>query len=395
MGFNADGTYTDPDHADGSGANGTPGTGINGEKWDPNTNRWIPLGAPGNPKPSAPEGAGGWSNLSNQNYGDGGAPKPVDGGEYNRYDTAGKVGSTGAYGGYTGRMVDDGNGGVKFDGTHSGRQDAVDHLSGLAGAAAAQQAYQNDYSQADKFAGLGQNARGYEQNALGLASETARGNNLQSMALGQGMLQQGLQAQQAGAASTRGGSLAAAAAMRQQAAGQGAYEAQGSTMLRAQQAAEMANGRDMYQQQAGAMRAGDAQAQGLDQSQAIQQMQNELQQRQLGQKGQMGYDSLAQDVNIGASNAALGQHEQNAGIEDKSMQRHQGKLDQGAGWVGDAASAAGSFGGGVAGVSDGSVYGKAGAAASGTPPPTTTSDSRAKSNIRGLASVAVARKGMR
>ena len=230
---------------------------------------------------------------------------------------------------------------------------------------------------------------------LGLASETARGNNLQSMALGQGMLQQGLQAQQAGAASTRGGSLAAAAAMRQQAAGQGAYEAQGSTMLRAQQAAEMANGRDMYQQQAGAMRAGDAQAQGLDQSQAIQQMQNELQQRQLGQKGQMGYDSLGQDVNIGANNAALGQHEQNAGIEDKSMQRHQGKLDQGAGWVGDAASVAGSFGGGVAGVSDGSVYGKAGAAASGTPPPTTTSDSRAKSNIRGLASVAVARKGMR
>ena len=391
MGFNADGTYTDPDHADGNGAPaGTPGTGINGEKWDPNTNRWIPLGAPGNPRPSAPEGVGGWSNLSNENYGDGGRPKPVGGGEYNRYDTTGKVGSPGAYGGYTGRMVDDGNGGVKFDGTHSGRQDAVDRLSGLAGAAAAQQAYQNDYSQADKFAGLGQNARGYEQSALGLAGETARGNNLQSMALGQGMLQQGLQAQQAGAASTRGGSLAAAAAMRQQASGAGAFMAQGQTQLDAQRAAEMATGRDMYQQQVGAMRAGDAQAQGLDQSQAIQQMQNELQQRQLGQKGSMGYDSLGQDVNIGANNAALGQHEQNAGIEDKSMQRHQGKLDQGQGWVGDAASTAGSFGAGASGLSGGGSK-------SADPDPyskaVSNSDVRGKTNIRGLASVA--RKGMR
>lgn len=381
MGFNPDGTYVDDSQMGGT-PYGTPGgTGDNGETWDPVSKRWIPRGAPGSPAPSAPVGAGGWSNSSNQNYGDGGTPRNEDGHDY----STGRVASPGAWGGYTGHMVDDGNGGVRFDGTHSGRQDAVDHLEGLGAAAARQQAYQNDYGRADEFAAMGQGSRGYQTDALDLAGQTARGEHLQSMKLGQDMLRQGVQAQQAGAMSTRGGSLAQAAAMRQQAAGQGAFMQQGNTMLAAQRAAEMAAGRDMYQQQAGGIRAGDAQAQGLNQQQAIQQMQNELQQRQLNQKGQMGYDSLAQDTNIGATNAALGQHEQNAGVDDKSMQRHQGKLDQGLGYVGDAVQVAGSLGGSAAGMSNG---------ASGAKPPdpysqaVSNSDMRTKTNVRGMGAVA-------
>ena len=347
--------------------------------------------------PPAPAGDGGWSNTSNKNYGHNGYS--ADGSRNGDQQhgggaaTTGKAFSGGSYGGYNGSYVDDGRGGVKFDPTHNGRTDAVDHLEGLAGAAAAQQAYQNDYSRADQFAGLGQQSRGYEADAMGLAGQTARGENLQSMKLGQGMLQQGVQAQQAGAASTRGGSLAQAAAMRQQAAGQGAFMAQGNTQLEAQRAAEMANGRDMFQQQAGQIRAGDAQAQGLDQSQAINQMQNELQQRSLGQRGQMGYDSMGQDVNIIAANAALGSHEQDAGIDDKSSQRHQGKLDQGQGYVGEVSSMTGSAASGLSGASGGGGGGGGGGGMDPYSKAVSNSDARSKTNIRGLASVAIARRG--
>lgn len=385
MGFNADGTYTDPSSSDGSG--GTPaGTGDNGEVWDPITKRWVPRGQGSNQGPALPEGPGGWSNLGGSNYG--GPSTFHTGGP----DSTGKAASEGAWGGYSGRFVDDGQGGLRFDGTHSGRQDDVDHLSGLAGAAMNQAAYQNDYRQADKFAGLGQGSRGYETDALGLAGQTARGENLQSMKLGQSMLQQGLQAQQAGAAGARGGSLAQAVAARQAAAGVGSYMANGNAQLEAQRAAEMANGRDMFQQQAGAIRGNDATAQGLNQQQALARMQNELAQRQLNQKGQMGYDSLAQDVNVAASNAALGQHEQNAGIDDKSMQRHQNKLDQGMGWVGDAAAAAGSVGGKVAGMTSG---GSGGGDVDPYSKAVSNSDVRSKMRIHNLSTAVMARKAVR
>ena len=393
MPFNPDGTYVDPNTA--PGTPGTPGgTGDNGETWDPIMKRWVPKGSPGSPAASAPVGANGWSNTSNRNYGDNGYG--ANGGNSDTQQgggagSTGKAASPGAYGGYNGHYVDDGKGGIKFDPTYNGRQESVDRLEGLAGAAAAQQAYQNDYGQADRFAGLGQDSRGYEQDSLELARQTARGENLQSMRLGQGMLAQGLQAQQAGAASTRGGSLAQAAAMRQQQAGAGAFMAQGNTQLEAQRAAEMAQGRDLYQQQAGQIRSGDANAQGLNQQQAIQQMQNELQQRSLNQRGQMGYDELGQDVNIIAANAALGQHEQHVGIEDKSSQRHQRKLDQGQQLVGEASAVGGSTLGGLSGTSSG------GGGGGGGPDPyskaVSNSDERSKTNIRGLGYVASLRGG--
>ena len=179
--------------------------------------------------------------------------------------------------------------------------------------------------------------------------------------------------------------------MRQQQAGAGAFMAQGNTQLEAQRAAEMAQGRDLYQQQAGQIRSGDATAQGLNQQQAIQQMQNELQQRSLNQRGQMGYDELGQDVNIIAANAALGQHEQNAGIEDKSSQRHQRKLDQGQQLVGEASAVGGSTLGGLSGTSSG------GGGGGGGPDPyskaVSNSDERSKTNIRGLGYVASLRGG--
>ena len=381
-------------------AGGTPdpnpgnpgGTGDNGETWDPNSKRWIPKGQPGSPAPRAADGAGGYSNASNQNYGDNSGERKS---HFDGDNTIGKARSPGAWGGYNGRYVDDGNGGTKFDGTHSGRQDAVDHLQGLAGAAMNQQAYKNDYSQADRFAGAGQQDRGFQTDAMDIARRTAFGTFSPATDLGRKTLVSGVDAQKALAASTRGGSLAQASAMRQQAEAQGAFVQQGNNDIDAAHANEMAAARKQYFDNATGLRASDATAQGLNQSQTMSQMDNELKNRQRQDRGQQGYDDLAQDTNIGAANASLGQHEQNAGVEDKSMQRHQNKLDQGVGWVGDGVSTAGSLGSGASGFSGGGPPG------AGAKPPdpysqqVSASDSRAKTGIRSLATAVMARRGMR
>ncbi len=402
MGFNADGTYVD-DFAQGQPGTGSSGTGDNGEKWDPVGKRWIPQGQPGNPAPTAPVGAGGWSDA------DGGA---FDGSAKlgDSYDTRGAstgkvrpMGGQGAWGGYTGTMVDDGHGGVRYDASQNGRQEAVGRAQGLGAAAASQQAYQIDYGAADRFAGMGQGSRGYEQDSLNLAQQTARGENLQSMKLGQSMLQQGVQAQQAGAASTRGGSLAQAAAMRQQAAGQGAFMQQGQTQLDAQRAAEMANGRDMAQQQADRMRAGDATAQGLNQQQGVAQMNQELGQRGLNQEGQMGYEAQGQAINKSAADAALKAKEMAAGIDSAASLRAQQQADRQLQMGANAVSAGGAVLAKAADVFNGKPAppqgGQAGGSTGEAKPldpysnAVSTSDQRAKVKITSLATASLARRG--
>ena len=377
-------SFTAGGHADGDGSSQrtwNPTGGPNG------TGAWEGRGV-------APEGAGGWSNGSgNQQNGSSDDPNDPNRTRGKAFGFDGKNSyGAGTWGGYAGTFVDEGNGGTRYDAGLNGRQEAVDRARGLASAAASQQAYQIDYGQADKFAGLGQSSRGAEQDALGLAGQTARGENLQSQALGQGMLQQGVQAQQANAASTRGGSLAQAAAMRQQAAGQGAFMAQGQTQLDAQRAAEMAQGRDMYQQQAGAIRAGDAQAQGLNQQQGIQQMQQELGQRQLNQAGQLGYEAQGQNVNNAANDAALKAAELAQGIDSAASLRAQKQADRDVQTGAAVVGTVGSVGAKVADMASGG-----GEKSSSDPDPYSTavsnSDARGKTHIRGLASVAVARKG--
>lgn len=325
--------------------------------------------------------------------------------------TLGKVapmGGDGAWGGYTGTVVPDGNGGVKYDANLSGRGEAVGRARNLAEAAANKQAYQIDYGQADNIAAMGQQDRGFQTDAMNLAAQTANGQNLQSQKLGQSMLTQSVQAQQAGAAGARGGSLAQAVAMRQQAAGQGAFMQQGNTQLQAQAAADMATGRDQYMQDASGLRSSDAQAQGLDQQQGIQQMQQELQQRQLNRQGQMGYEAQGQAVNNAASDAALKADELQHGIDAAASLRAQQQADRQL-----------QFGGAIAGAG-GSLIAKSAGAFGGPPTPTpapaggtpggdagdaqpmdpystdvSNSDIRSKTNVRNLATAVMARRGMR
>jgi hypothetical protein len=353
--------------------------------------------------PSAPTGQGGYSDATGHSNGF----ADLNGNWQNSGASLGKVrpmGGNGAWGGYTGTMVDDGHGGARYDASLNGRQEAVDRARGLGAAAGNRAAYNIDYSQADRFAAAGQQDRGYQLDALGMARDTAQGRNLQSMKLGQQMLQQGVQAQQAGAASTRGGSLAQAAAMRQQAAGQGAFMQQGNTMLQAQRAAEMAQGRDAYMGQATGLRSSDAQAQQQNQNQGISQMQMEMNQRQLNQQGQMGYEAQGQAINKGASDAALGADELQHGIDSAASKRSQQQADRqlqtGAAIAGTVGSVGASAAGAIPPPSPSPA--PAGGAPGGAPgearpydpysQAVSTSDERAKTHTRSLATAALNRR---
>lgn len=274
----------------------------NGDVWDPVSKQWVP----------------GASNAVTATYGGNGQAGTMDGsaatpGRVGGYDP--NVGSTMPWGGYAGTVVQNPDGTTTFDGSKNGTTADINRFQGLGAAAANRQAYQIDYGQANQDAAMAGDARNGQQAAFNLAASAANGDPTVARNLGWSMLSQGAQTQQAAAASTRGGALAQAAAMRQQQAGQGAYMQQGYNSMAALRADEMAAGRSSMAQAAGAMRAGDATAQGLHGAQAIGQMNQEIGQRGLNQAGQMGYEGMAQNVDKSSQDAALKNHEMDAGID--------------------------------------------------------------------------------
>ena len=226
----------------------------------------------------------------------------------------GRVRDPESWGGYGATIGVDANGNPYADVGASGRQGDVDRYRGMAEAAANRGAYQNNYAAANVLSGAGARARGMQGDAMGLYRDAAMGVNSQAQALGQQMMTQGLQAQQAGAMSTRGGSLAQMAAMRQQQMGQGAFMQRGQAQLDALRAQEMAAGRAGYMGAATTQRSGDYASQALNQEQSLAQMQNELQQRQRNQQAQLGYEGMAQGVNKAALAGGLQGMEIDAGV---------------------------------------------------------------------------------
>ena len=346
--------FTQPESGGGGYVNAPPGTGANGETWDPVQRRWVPRSEmPAQYDPLAgshpvdqygnPAWSDGSTNYEGTQARDATTPGRVEGNSaIDGFNTGG------SWGGYTGTMVRGSDGQLRFDGSLSGRAADVDRMRGLGYHAANRQAYQNDYAQAETDALYGAGARQGQDRAIGLARDAALGRNSQAQSLGQRMLQQGAQAQQAAAASTRGGSLAQAAAMRQQQGGQAAYMQQGQTQLDADLADEMAQGRQQYAQAATWQRQQDAEAQRLRQSQATEQMKNEIGQRELNQTGQMGYEGMAQNVNKAAQDAALKNYETAVGIDSAASLRGQRQADRDLQQVGNVASTGGSL---VAGLS--------------------------------------------
>jgi hypothetical protein len=349
--------------------------------WDPSSQQWVPASTQ-----QSNATAAGYGDPTESNVLGGG---PATEGQVQAWN--GKSTSGGAWGGYMGTNVRNPDGTISLDTSLNGTTADVNRMQGLATVAAHNQAFQNDNTQTNTDLSLGSDDRRSQAGAASLARGMAQNGNAQTNALGQNMLQQGLQSQQALAASTRGGSLAQAAAMHGAQNGAGAFMQQGNAALAAQRANDMATGRNMYMDQTTAMRAGDATAQGINQNKAISQMNNELGQRQLNQAGQVGYEQMGQNVDNASQNAALSLHEQDVGIDATASLRAQKQADRDQQSLGAAAGTAGAFAASI---------GKSDNAPSPPPqeqqaysdnPDVTGSDERMKQNVRGLAAVAALR----
>jgi hypothetical protein len=268
-------------------------------------------GDQGNATPPVPGPLSGHSNPNDPLF----APQGAQGG-FNGYGDASDWNTASGYS-YLG-MPDQYDSQGRIIPGSSGAAQEVGRLQGIAGDYRNQAAPTIDYANAnaDRNAGVAdwqanyqqaQGARGNQSDSLGLLAGAARGNAPSAAQIQQ---QQGIDAavrsQQALAASARGpGALAAAQG---QAAGNTAMlQQQGIAQNSALRAQEMAQARGQYSEASNAMRGQDLsqmqmmraaqlQQQGLDAQQAAAQASVEMQQRELGLQGSLGYEGLAANV---------------------------------------------------------------------------------------------------
>lgn len=233
--------------------------------------------------------------------------------------------------------------------TKSGRQEDVDRYRSIADTYANRAAPTVDYGRADAefgkadyaFGGAERaladasgdrwnaaNARGSQEDALALQRSAARGEApSRAELLGKGLISQSLHAQQAGAASARGGPLAQMAAQRQVRQGAAQFQQQGLNQLSALRADEMERARQQYQAGATGIRGQDyVGAQGANQiagtwagmagqhagiagqHAAIGQYDADLEMRNraLSDEGRFNYEKLGWDTNNAAANLEQG-----------------------------------------------------------------------------------------
>jgi len=215
-----------------------------------------------------------------------------------------------SWGGFAGRPSDPNTPGDPGQG--NGASQDVNRYRNLGVAAANRQAYQQNFDAANSDRNNAAYARLNQQDAVRLQQEAAYGQAPSAaQSLSRNMLDQSLQAQMAGAASARGGSLAQAAAMRgasQQAMG---MQQQGMNQIGAMRAQEMAQARDAYTSASSQLRGQDYQSQALAQQQAGMQQQSELAQRQMNQQAQQNYEQMGWNT----QNAQLNADVQRYGID--------------------------------------------------------------------------------
>lgn len=216
----------------------------------------------------------------------------------------------------------------------TGRALDVDRYRGLGEAAAGRGAPSLDYGDANRHLNggvtalnqaygdrnLAYEARGEQLGALALQRSAAMGEQpSQAQLLGRSMIDQSLNAQLAGAASARGGTLAQAAAQRQAMQGAAQFRAQGAQQLSAMRADEMDRARGAYMQGASGIRGMDYA--GADQATRIAgartdmgrtaaqmaQAQGQLvmSQRALNDQTRQGYETMGFNTNQAALNAGL------------------------------------------------------------------------------------------
>ena len=225
-----------------------------------------------------------------------------------------------AWGGFAGRPPDPNN--PNDLGMANSAQQDVNRYRGLGQAAAQRQAYQANFDAANSDRNNAAYARLNQQDAVGLQQQAAYGNAPSAaQSLSRNMLDQSLQAQMAGAASARGGSLAQAAAMRgasQQAMG---MQQQGMNQIGAMRAQEMAQARDAYMGASSQLRGQDYQAQALAQQQAGMQQQSELAQRGLNQQAQQNFEQMGWNTQNAQLNADMNKYGVDQGTRNQQRDR--------------------------------------------------------------------------
>lgn len=164
-------------------------------------------------------------------------------------------------------------------------------------------------------------ARGSQQDALGMMRSAAQGNApSRAEMLGQNLIGQSLQAQLGGAASARGGALGQAAAMQQAQQGAAAFQQQGLNQLSGLRAQEMADARNAYMSGSTGMRGQDLSA------------------ADMAQRGQMGFETMANESDWRQAQADLQTNQTNAenyrNYQNNRLQAYLGQM--GANSAGDA-----------------------------------------------------------
>lgn len=335
MGLPGSENFTQP-YAEGGpgGAQQRPaGAGDNGQTWDPIQKRWVPQGQmPAGYDPAAgsrpvdangnPLNSDAWANSGGQIVGGNQTVGRVQSGPSN----GGNIGQ--AWGGYSGTIVKNPDGTLRYDQGLSGRQADVDRLRGLADASANAQAPQINYGNANGDNMNGAMDRSREDDAIALAKGQANGGMTPARDTAWKTLHAGEQAQVAGAMSRRGGPLAQVSAMRTQQEGAAAYNQKGANQIAALRADEMEQGRNTLAGLAAQERSGDVASQYNNANQTINQGNIENAQRDLNQRGQMGFEEMGSKVNIAAQGQAVTQKEQEAGVASNNLANQNAQANQ-------------------------------------------------------------------
>ncbi len=261
-------------------------------------------------------------------YGAGQGVLGADGGAYNPYTDPTAAGA---------RVVSHG----------SGADDMANRYQGLGAQWANMQAPGTDYSAGNRYMGMSDQARGNQAETYGMYRDAALGNGPSVAALQQQRgMQDAMASQLALQAGARGASGLAQAGYN--AAGNTAALQRGgamdASMLRAQ---EIANARAGMGGMANSMRQGDYQGAGMMDQRTQYGANLAMQQRQLGQQGQLGFEGMGYNTRMGQlganqnyENLLFGQYNNQQNINQRSRANDTANVNATANMIGTIGSLA-------------------------------------------------------
>jgi len=326
MEFNPDGTPKDGSgfSTPGNGAPpapNTPGTGDNGQTWNPT---------------GGPDGQGAWEQgPSGPGFGANGWAKGVDynprtgANSFGENPQLGDIGDPRAWGGISGKVIIGPDGKPMVDPSQSGRARDVGRFQKTGEDAANRAAFQMDYGKGDIDRGNAQATRAQQGVATAMLAQAAKGGAPSAAVIrGQGATDDSFASMLGAQAGARGGPANQAAATQGGAAASRGQQLGVASMLGGARSNELTGARGAYSTGANTMRGGDYQQQALDQQRERARMNNQLTQDELNQRRQLGYEGLAYDVNRSSMEQGLHDQERDAGAKITESNRDTRQQDR-------------------------------------------------------------------